>query len=221
LLSTDSLSATPAFNQHQQPDQYNDRIKSHLKAKEEKKDLSYLVMMRERKKGVRTVFQKCMLVAERGAITKQSPESISLSQLVLLCLQSLEDSMKSGEDYSQIMRLEKSNEDSTSDMNNDDDYRDDNHYNGYHNHEDISSNQSGLNRIENNSKNINRYHDNYDHNNDDNDEKKENLTTAGEEQLCNEGNRRARLAEKLLEHPETYLAVLDILGNVRYCTCTS
>ena len=178
-------------------------------------------MMRERKKGVRTVVQKCMLAAERGVITKQSSESISLSQLVLLCLESLEDSMKSEENYSQTMRLEKSNEDGSNNKSNHDNYRDDNHDNGdnngnngygNYNHEDISSNQSGLNYIENNSKSKYTYPDNNDHNYDDNDKKKEYHTTTREEQLCNEGNRRARLAEKLLEHPETYLAVLDILG---------
>lgn len=181
-------------------------------------------MMRERKKGVRKVVQKCMLAAEGGVITTQSSESVSLSQLVLLCLQSLEDSIKSDENYSQTMRLEKSNKNGSNNKNNHDNhdnYRDDNHdngdNNGYYDHEDISSNQSGLNHMENSSKNINRYHDNYD----DNDKKKEYHTTAREQQLCDERNHIARLAEKLLEHPETYLAVLDILGNVRYCTCTS
>jgi hypothetical protein len=183
-------------------------------------------MMRERKKGVRIVVQKCMLAAERDVNTKQSSESISLSQLVLLGLQSLEDSMKSDENYSQIMRLERSNKDGSNNKNNHDDNHDNhdngdnNGNNGYYN-QDINSNQIGLNRTENNGNNINRYHDNYDQDYDDNDKKKEYHTTAREEQLCNEGNRRARLAEKLLEHPETYLAVLDILGNVQYCTCTS
>ena len=185
-------------------------------------------MMRERKKGVRTVVQKCMLAAERGSISRQSSESVSLSQLVLLCLQSLEDSMKSEENYAQIMRHEESKKDSANNKNDHDDYcnnnTDDNDddKSDNHNYEDVSYNQNKSNDMVSESINIHTNNDNYaDSYNYDNNEKKEYHTTAMEEQLCDERNRRARLAENLLEHPETYLAVLDILGNVRYSTCTS
>lgn len=185
-------------------------------------------MMRERRKGVRAVVQKCLIAAERRSITTQSSLSLSLSQLVLLCLQSVEDSTKSEESYGQIIGLEESNKDSTNDRNNHDDYcddndNDDNHMDD-HNHEGVRGNQSKSNYMKNESINIHRYNDNYDDNDDNNavsnNEKKEYRTTAREEQLCQERIRRARLAVKLLEHPETYLAVLDILGNVRFCTCS-
>ena len=64
-------------------------------------------MMRERKKGVREVVQKCMLVAKRESTAKHRSESLSLPELVLLCLQAVEEIMKKEEKFKQIVKLNK------------------------------------------------------------------------------------------------------------------
>lgn len=172
--------------------------------KEEKKDLSSLVMMRERKKGVREVVQKCMRVAKRGSVANQTSVSSPFPELVLLCLKAVEDSTKSEEIYSQITRFDKIGNNKNNHDNSSSNYN--NYHNDHHdNFEDVSRNQKENDvHNENESVQVSR----------NNGEKNGHHAKDRDEQILQERNRRSWLAQKLLEHPATYIAVLEILGSL-------
>lgn len=179
-------------------------------------------MMRERKKGVREVVQKCMLVAKRESTAKHRSESLSLPELVLLCLQAVEENMKNEEKFRQIVKLNKnydndnnyrSNYDKNEDNN--DNFEDNNNSNSNDTYKSNKSNDDNddYGNIVAVSRNQNKNESSFLNRNSEGKDKYH--IKEREEQICGEKHRRAKLAQKLLEHPATYLAVLDILGNVR------
>lgn len=178
--------------------------------------------MRERKKGVREVVQKCMLVANREFTAKQRSESLSFSELVLLCLQAVEDSMKSEENYNQIIEHDESyDNDNNHDKNDDnnDNFEDNNNSNDTYKNNKNNDNNDDHGNSAAVSRNQNKSESSYLNKN--NKVRDEYHIKERDEQICREKNRRAKLAQKLLEHPATYLAILDILGDVRTASYSS
>lgn len=221
LLSTDFHSTSLTLQQKR--DECSSKQRNLVRKEEEKKDLSSLVRMRERKKGVREVVQKCMLVARRESTAKQRSESMSFSELVSLCLQSVEDSIKSKVNYNQIVKLDKSYDNDTDygnnyNKNNDNNDNYENNNNGNDNHH---KNKNNLNNDDNHgnitavSRIKNKNESSYLNRNNEGRGRDEYHIKECDDQICNEKKRRAKLVQKLLEHPATYVAVLDILGNVR------
>ena len=175
-------------------------------------------MMRERRKGVREVIHKCMLVVKRGPVAKQTSDSGSFPELVLSCLQSVEDSIKSEDNFNQIMKHDNSNTNTDNDDNdngnNDDNEKNHDNDDYHHTFEDINQNLNKKNNLyENGSNYVNNMRNNNNRNKYD--------TIDRDKQIKDERNCRGLLVHQLLAHPATYQAVLDILGNVRQCVCSS
>jgi hypothetical protein len=61
------------------------------KNKFDKNNTSMLVTMRERKKGVRDSIEKCLIHVEKYPVAEQGGGFNSLSELVIVCLESLEE----------------------------------------------------------------------------------------------------------------------------------
>lgn len=78
------------------PSQYRQAPLSSTKSRNEKNkfdknNTSMLVTMRERKKGVRDSIEKCLIHVEKHPVAEQGGGFNSLSELVVVCLESLEE----------------------------------------------------------------------------------------------------------------------------------
>ena len=160
------LSSAPSL--YQQTDQPHRRNR-HEKNKSEKNTISTLVTMRERKKGVREVIEKCLTYAQNHPVSDQNNGFNSLSELVLVCLECSEESNRNKErDEGNLMRSRSSN--------------------------------------------------NEDHDEGANDEREEGECEGEsaeeyEQRLEDERGQRAWLSSLLTAYPETFMAILDILGE--------
>ena len=160
------LSSAPSL--YQQTDQPYRRNR-HEKNKTEKNTISTLVTMRERKKGVREVIEKCLTYAQNHQASEQNSGFNSLSELVLVCLECTEESNRNKErDDSRLMRSRSSN-----------------------NEDNDEGTCSGREEGESERESAEEY----------------------EQRLENERGQRAWLSSLLTAYPETFMAILDILGE--------
>ena len=161
------LSSAPSL--YQQTDQPHRRNR-HEKNKTEKNTISTLVTMRERKKGVREVLEKCLTYAQNHPVSDQNNGFNSLSELVLVCLECSEESNRNKErDEDNLMRSRSSN------------------------NEDQDEGTACERVKEGERESAEEY----------------------EQRLEDERGQRAWLSSLLTAYPETFMAILDILGEWR------
>ena len=154
------------------------------KSKHEKHIIASLVTLRARKKGMRENLEKCLKYCEKVPSSSSHKNGFkSLSELVLACLESVEDNIsKKFVDY---------NNSSYNNNNINNNHIDDNNDNNNNN-----NNNNNRENLEVDDKVKNNYYDDI-----------------SDQRLIEETNQRAWLGSLLISHPETFLAILDILGK--------
>ena len=199
----------------------------HEKNQNDKNMTASLVMLRSKKKGMKDIIEKCLKYCERvNSSSSQNNGFKSLSELVLTCLEFIEDSISNRIDEENNAKYyhRKSNNNDTGIDNNDTNNNYNNSNNNNNNNYNTSNNNNDNN--ENNNNNSNNNYNNYNDNNNNNCNQIENQEKDDMEKNRNlddynsynrhrdETEQRAKLGSLLMSHPETFLAILDLLGSL-------
>lgn len=181
-VGTESEGGSPivTVNIQNELNMYKNKRNQLEKNRREKNIISSLVTLRERKKGMRETVERCLRVCERGDTGDQQNGTSSLSELVFVCLESIEENRTEVEQRrTRTQNLKVQSDDSASNNGSD----------------AGSTNQSSGN----------------DHS------KRSGTPDIGKERGLESDERerehRAWLSSQLMAHPETFLAILDILGE--------
>ena len=193
------------------------RYQLNEKSKQERNVIASLITLRSRKKGMKEILEKCLKYCERlqNSSSSQKNGFKSLSELVLACLESVEDNIS-----------KKFVDNNNNSNNNNDSNKNNNNTDNNHNNDDDNNNNDSNNNDNNNSNNYSnndktrRYNNNNNNNNrenleikNNNNDKNNNFDEISDQRHMEETNQRAWLGSLLISHPETFLAIIDILGK--------
>ena len=197
LLKSNNLLPIAKINLQNELNTYKTkRYQLNEKSKHERNVIASLITLRARKKGMKEILEKSLKYCERFQNSSSSQKNgfKSLSELVLACLESVEDNISK-----KFVDNNYNNNNNNNSDNNDD--NDNNHSNNY------SNNDNDKTRRYNNNNNRENLETKYNNN------KNNHFDEISDQRHIDETNQRAWLGSLLISYPETFSAIIDILGK--------